>query len=101
MTKAMYFEMCEQLGQEPIEEEIPFELDDFPELAQTAFFIYGILNDIWDPMGGNYLGKNYSLVFDLFDLYDVPQTDRLLCMDMLQHMDSVRSKSIAEKLKQK
>ena len=30
MTKEMYFEMCEALGNDPVESEIPVELDDFP-----------------------------------------------------------------------
>lgn len=101
MTKDAYFEMCRQLGEEPIESEIPLELEDFPDLVQSAFIIYGILSDNWDPMGGNYLGKDYSLVFNLFDLYNIEQGDRLLCLNMLQHMDGIRSKSIADKLKQK
>lgn len=101
MTKDMYFEMCEQLGQEPVEDEIPFELSDFPDIVQSTFIIYGILSDNWDPMGGNYMGKDYSIVFNLFELYDIDSVDRLLCMNMLQHMDGVRSKSISEKIKAK
>ena len=65
MTKEAYFEMCDMLGSEPIEEEIPLELDDFPELVQQAFVIYGMLSDIWEGMSGSYLGKDYSLLFDL------------------------------------
>ena len=30
MTKEQYFEMCEALGNEPAESEIPIEFDDFP-----------------------------------------------------------------------
>ena len=33
MTKEAYFEMCEMLGSEPLESEIPLELDDFPDLG--------------------------------------------------------------------
>ena len=102
MTKDTYFEMCTQLGQEPIESEIPLEVSDFPELIQQAFSIYGILKDCWDPMGGSYLGKDYSIVFELFRLYQISgYEEELLALDFLQHIDGVRSKIIAAKLKQK
>lgn len=100
MTKEKYFEMCEMLKQEPVDSEIPIELDDFPSLVQQCFSIYSVLTDVWDPMGGNYLGKDYSLVFDLFELYSIEKEDRLLGLQVLQFMDSVRSKLVAEKIKQ-
>lgn len=101
MTKEMYFEMCDQLGTNPIEEEIPVELNDFPELVQTCFIMYNYLTDNWDSMGGNYLGKDYSIVFNLFDVYNVDITDRLLSLEFLQRMDSIRSNIVSEKIKQR
>lgn len=101
MTKEMYFEMCDQLGTDPIEEEIPIELNDFPELVQTCFIMYNYLTDNWDSMGGNYLGKDYSIVFNLFDVYNVDITDRLLSLEFLQRMDSIRSNIVSEKIKQR
>lgn len=102
MTKESYFEMCDMLGQEPIEEEIPVEVSDFPEFVQQCFVIYGILADNWDSMGGGYLGKDYSIVFNLFSVYEITDpAELLLCLEFLQHMDSVRQKLIAEKIKSK
>jgi hypothetical protein len=102
MTKDAYFEMCEQLGQEPIEEEIPVEVADFPDLVQQCFVIYNILADNWDSMGGGYMGKDYGLVFNLFEVYRITDPEEiLLCLDFLQHMDGVRQKLIAEKIKAK
>jgi hypothetical protein len=102
MSKDAYFEMCEMLKQEPIEEEIPLELADFPELVQQCFVVYGILPDQWDSMGGGFMGKDYSIVFNLFQVYDiVDSAEVLLCLDFLQHMDGVRQKLIAEKIKAK
>jgi hypothetical protein len=102
MTKDAYFEMCEMLGQEPNEEEIPVELSDFPELVQQCFVIYQVLADNWDSMGGGYMGKDYSIVFDLFNLYQITEPEEiLLCLDFLQHMDGIRQKLIAEKIKAK
>ena len=102
MTKDAYFEMCEQLGTEPVEEEIPVEIDDFPALVQDCFVLYGFLTDQWDSMAGQYLGKDYGLIFTLFDTYGIEsQEEKMLCLSFLREMDSVRSKLISDKLKQK
>jgi hypothetical protein len=102
MTKDAYFEMCETMGMEPIEEEIPVEIIDFPDLVQQCFVIYNILADNWDSMGGGYMGKDYGLVFNLFKVYQITEPEEiLLCLDFLQHMDGVRQKLIAEKIKAK
>ena len=58
MTRDTYFEMCEALGTEPVEEEIPVEFEDFCLDVQEALSIYQKLRDEWDYMGGNYIGKN-------------------------------------------
>ena len=101
MTKDTYFEMCEMLGQEPVESEIPPDPNDFPYLVQQALGIYSLLEDRWDTMGGGYLGKNYSNVFDFFRLYEVDNQEALLILEFIQHIDAVRSKLVAEKLKTK
>ena len=102
MTKDSYFEMCEMLGEEPIEAEIPLELSDLPEIVQQCFVMYGVLSDRWDSMGGNYLGKDYSILFNLFDIYQVSDpSEKLLSLEFLQHVDNVRSKLISDKIKAK
>jgi len=97
MTKDMYFEICETLGNEPLEEEIPIEFTDFPAIIQQTFSIYGMLRDIWDPMGGNYLGKDMSSVFDFFKLYEIDKEEQILQISFLQYIDAARSKLIASK----
>jgi hypothetical protein len=53
-------------------------------------------------MGGGYMGKDYSIVFNLFQVYNIVDNEEiLLCLDFLQHMDGVRQKLIAEKIKAK
>jgi hypothetical protein len=101
MTKDTYFEMCEMLGSEPVDSEIPVDLEDFPDLIQLCFIVYGFLPDRWDAMGGNFLGKDYTIVFDLFDVYSIDTLDRLLALTTLQQMDVCRSKIVSNKLKQK
>jgi len=100
MTKDQYFEMCEVLGNEPVEEEIPVEPQDFEQEVQQAFDIYRMLSDNWDFMAGNYLGKDYGIVFDLFNLYQIEQPEQLLLLELIRYIDEERSKVISEKLKQ-
>jgi hypothetical protein len=99
MSKDAYFEMCEMLGQEPLEEEIPVDSGDFPALVQQTLVIYSLLEDRWDSMGGGYLGKNYNNVFDFFSLYEIFKEEAILVLEFLQHIDVVRSKLVAEKIK--
>jgi len=101
MTKALYLEMCETLGNEPIDEEIPIEYDDLLSDVQEALNIYSKLRDEWDTMNGVYLGKNYIGIMDIFELYEVPMEDRRVIFDLLNTIDSCRAKVINAKLKNK
>lgn len=71
MTRDKYFEMCEMLGSDPIEEDIPIEFEDLHEEVQEALTIYNMLQDNWDTMNGVYLGKNMIGIKDIFDLMEV------------------------------
>jgi hypothetical protein len=99
MTKEQYLEMCDALGSEPVEEEIPVELSDFPTEVQEMFNIYYLMSDIWDGMSGTYQGKNTSIVFDLFDLYKIDKEDRLVYLMLISGIDNIRRKLINEKVK--
>jgi hypothetical protein len=70
MTREAYFTMCEQLEKEPDPDEIPPDLEDFPEEVQQAIITFGKLGDrIVADIG--YLGKDYtslSLHMDLLNL---------------------------------
>jgi hypothetical protein len=99
MTKHQYFEMCDALGSEPVDEEIPVDLSDFPAEVQEMFNIYYFLPDLWDGMSGTYQGKNTSIIFDLFDLYKVDKEDRLVYLMLISGIDNIRKKLINEKVK--
>jgi hypothetical protein len=58
-----------------------------------------MLPDIWDTMNGNYLGKDYTIVFNLFAMYELEKYDIPVAFGLLQNIDQVRSKSIADKIK--
>lgn len=94
MTKDRYFEMCEQLGNEPLESEIPWEPDDFPEEVQLAITVYYKLRDEWDTMNGVYMGKSYSGLGEILEIFEVEKQDRKYFIEWLTVLDNARSKAI-------
>ena len=76
--------MCEQLGSEPIPEEIPASFEDFPYSVQEAINIFSILPDSWEGMSGTYMGKDYSilpyLMDEIFQVDNKQQTMQFLLM---------------------
>ena len=62
--------LCEQLGQEPDPSKMPLEASAFPQEVQVAFFMLDLLSDRWEGNSGSYLGKDWSAVNFLFDLYE-------------------------------
>lgn len=97
MTKQAYFDVCEALGSEPIDSEIPVEFDDLVFEAQQALQIFNSLQDSWDYMNGNYIGKNLVGFKDILDIFEIPKEDRKIMYELVLFIDSVRAKSIKEK----
>lgn len=96
MTKDSYFEMCEALGSEPVDTEIPVEYDDFPLEVQEAIRIYNNLQDNWDYMGGNYIGKNLNGFKDILSIFEVDPQDYRAVYELIMRIDRIRSKSIQD-----
>jgi hypothetical protein len=97
MTKAVYFEMCEALGNQPKDDEIPVEYEDLYLDVQQVLGIYSKLKDEWDSMNGVYLGKSYAGISDIFDILEVPKEDRRMVFDLIESIDRIRSKIIEAK----
>ena len=73
-----YLNICEQLGEEPDPDKMPLEISDLPSEVQVAFFIFGFLEDAWDGMSGSYLGKSWTNIEYLFNLYEVEDPKTML-----------------------
>jgi hypothetical protein len=101
MTKSSYFEMCEMLGSEPVESEIPVEFDDFPIEVQQAFSAYRMLRDEWDTIGGNYLGKSLIGVKDVLEATEVEPDEQKFIVMLIRMVDEVRSAEINKLKNQK
>lgn len=97
VSKETYFEMCEMLGNEPNEEEIPVEYDDFQVEVQQALSVYRALRDEWDPMAGAYLGKSFIGIHDTLDAAEIDLADRKHIVSLVRLIDEVRSELINAK----
>ncbi len=99
MSKEAYLDMCEMMGSEPLESEMPVEYEDLIVDVQEAMQIYFKLKDEWDSMSGTYYGKNYSGIKDIFDILDVPVEDRKTVYDLIGIIDKHRTKAVNDKIK--
>ena len=107
MTKKQYLLMCEQLGNEPIEEEIPADFEDFPYEVQEVIQIFSILPDIWEGMSGTYMGKDYSilpyLMDEIFQVHNKQQAMQMLLSigNIVMNIRSSEQKARQRKAKNK
>lgn len=97
MTKEQYFSMCEQLGTEPLEHEIPVEPEDFPILVQQALVAYRMLRDEWEGFNGVYLGKSYQGLQEILRYTEVDQQDEKVVFTLIKLIDSIRGNLINQK----
>ena len=96
MTRQQYLEMCEMMGNEPVESEIPIEFEDLALEVQDALRIYGSLQDNLDYMGGKYIGKNLAGFKDILEIYEVDKADYRSIYEMILNIDRIRGKQIAD-----
>jgi len=94
MTKHQYFEMCEALGTEPVEEQIPIEFEDFPLEVQQAFNAYRMLRDEWDTMSGTYLGKSLIGIKDVLEATEIDLSEHKFIIMLIRMIDAVRSEEV-------
>lgn len=99
ITVDAYLQMCEQLDQEPKEEEMPPELGSFPLEIQEAFVIHAMLPDRWDGASGSYMGKDWAPLNDLLNIQEV--TDKKTTCYFLKHIESCHTININGELKRK
>tara|TARA_E500000081_G_scaffold56547_1_gene59316 strand:- start:4113 stop:4490 length:378 start_codon:yes stop_codon:yes gene_type:complete len=91
-----YFQICEQLGQEPDPEKIPPSWEDFPDIVRNAINIYNSLGDNIYPDVG-FTGKDYTLLPHYIDVYFIDDKEYLL--EILLFLDRMAIKTSSENLK--
>jgi len=96
MTKDKYFDMCEQMGIEPLEVDVPIDMTDLPYESQVAIHIFNLLGDRMYPEIG-YIGKDYTNLNQLIQIYEIE--DKELLMETLHLLDSRAIKISADSIK--
>jgi hypothetical protein len=92
--------MCELMGSEPVESEIPVEFEDFPIDVQQAVLVYRMLKDEWEGFNGLYLGKSYIGLTEVLDYMEIDISDRKLVVQLIKLIDNVRSDQLAKQREQ-
>lgn len=77
--------MCEQMGWEPKEEEIPAELGSFPYDCQMALILFNNLSDKIEGMSGAWLGKDFSTLEVFMNIYEVDNRREVLDYILVIH----------------
>jgi hypothetical protein len=99
MDADRYFEVCDQLNKEPIEEEIPPDFNDFPEIVQNAINGYGSLGDrVAADIG--FLGKQYDKLPFLLEINGIETDyDKELFISIIEWLERRAIKSSADSMK--
>lgn len=96
MTRNKYLNMCEQLGKEPSDKEIPPDWEDFPEIIKEAINTFNSLGDrIYPDIG--YVGKDYTNLSHFLKVHEITDTEFFL--EIISWLDSRAIKKSQEQMK--
>ena len=96
MTKDRYLDMMEQLGNDPIESEIPPDGDDFPFIVLDAIETFNALGDrIYPDIG--YIGKDYTNLQYYMKIFKIEDED--LFLSILLRLDAGAIETSQKRLK--
>ena len=86
------------MGVEPKEEDIPKDPSHFSLEAQQALVLVNVLPDKWEGMSGTWLGKEYSGLLDIMELYQID--DKKQVFELLKVCEEELGKYYAQKRKE-
>jgi len=86
------------MGVEPKEDEIPKDPSTFSLEAQQALTMMNALPDMWEGMNGTWLGKDYSGLGDVMEIYDINKKREVF--ELLKICEEQLSKFYAQKRKE-
>ena len=96
MTKDRYLEMMEQLGNEPIEKEVPPDYEDFPPIVIEAIETFNSLGDRVEGDIG-YTGKDYTNLPYFFKIHSIE--DEELFLTILLRLDANAIEQSSKRIK--
>lgn len=88
--------MMEQLGRDPVLEEMPPDVTDLPEIMQVALATFNMLGDRVYPDIG-YVGKDYTNLPYYIEIHEID--DKEFFLEILDWLDSRAIKKSSENLK--
>ena len=86
------------MGVEPKEEDIPKDPSTFSLEAQQALTLMNALPDNWEGMSGLWLGKDYSGLMHIMDIYQVQEKREVF--ELLKTCEDELGKFYAQKRKE-
>ena len=98
MTRDRYFEMQEQMGHEVLEEDIPPDWEDFPDIVGLSVQCFNNLGDRVYPEIG-YVGKDYTSLPLYISTLGIGTYEKGFFLDILEWLDARAIKKSAEDLK--
>lgn len=78
---------------------MPPDVSVLPYEVQVAFLLHSNLNDNWDGMSGYYMGKDYTPIETLFNVYNIE--DRKTVWFFLKWIEHYSSEAINKKVKER
>jgi len=99
MNQDQYIQMCEQMGWEINEHELPKDASNLSIEAQCALLLLNSLPDKWDGMSGTWLGKDYSGLEAIMNIYEIQE--RREVFELLKVADDELGKFYAQKQKER
>jgi len=90
--------MCEQMGWEPDENRIPIDPSALSLEAQHALVLLNALPDKWEGMSGAWMGKDYSGLAAIMDIYNME--DKRAVFELLQVCERELGKYYEQKRKE-
>jgi hypothetical protein len=86
------------MGWEPSEEEMPIDASSLDTSAQYALILLNVLPDKWEGMSGTWMGKDYSGLAAIMDIYEID--DRREVFELLKVAEDELGKYYRQKQKE-
>ena len=99
MNQDQYIAMCEQMGWEIDETQLPKDPSSLELECQQALMLLNTLPDKWDGMSGTWMGKDYAGLAAIMDIYDIQ--DRRAVFELLKVGEDQLSAYYAQKQKER
>lgn len=99
MSQDQYIDMCEQMGWEPDEKQMPKDPSTLSFEIQQALLLLNVLPDKWEGMSGTWLGKDYAGLDAILRIYEIDKPRDVF--DLLQVAEKELGDYYAHKQKEK